>query len=132
MQDLFAFQLDNPLPQDAWTTLRSRLAMKSYNGANAFKGIAHLEYGLQAYLISDGEEHFQLVVRAVDGIAPERLIYWRARVAQIAQAIGSTDPKIEEALKRQRPREEGIVRSPSYASRKPRLLSRLLLRKRAS
>ena len=79
MQELFSFQLPNPLPEDGWKVLRSRLAMKSYGGAAPFRGVGHIQHGIQAYLIQDGEDNYLLAVRSVYPLAAERVIYHKSK-----------------------------------------------------
>jgi len=129
MQDLFSFHFPSPLPEHTWATLRKRMGMRSHQKVPFFKGIAHLEWGLQAIMV-EKEDGYQIIVQSNDAIKPERLIYWRSRVAQAARAAGSEDPAIEEAIKRQKPREQGTIRPVGRAARKRSMLDRLLLRNR--
>ena len=129
MHELFEFDLPRPLSPEGEKVLRQQLLMRRHHNVQFYEGIAVPWHNVQVLLLVKDEDTYQLIARSYHQMDEQQLVRFRARVAQVARTVGSDDPRIEQALQRQAPREESPVRYPAHSHHKRGLLDRLHLRR---
>ena len=129
MTELFSFDLPRPLSPQAERVLREKLMMRRQHNVPLFDGIAFFSHDVQVVLLPQDEETYRLVARAERFIPQEKMVFYRAKLAHIAQQAGSQDESIKSAMQRQTPREEGEIHYPGHAHKKRGILDILHLRR---
>lgn len=102
------------------------LGLRLTERPGAAPGVAILDTNIEVLAKPLDDEHYVVALLSPYPVDEQQQLRLSARLADVLHACGSTDPKVEQALRRQQPHQEAGGQYPGQAAKKPRLIKRLV------